>query len=301
MVVFSKVVSIFILVVVGYVARKAKAMDRTLISGLSGFILNVAIPFTVLASFDRSIPRSAMPDLFVVALWALAIHALSIIVARFAYAKTEDGDRKVLSYVTVFSNCGFMGFPVAESVFGKIGVMYGSIYVIVFQTFVWTYGVALFSGIKGGGAQIRKALFNPGNAAVLIGLGIWLLPFDLPSSITSSISTLSTLTTPLSMLVVGATLAEVPVKGLLKGKELWIGTFARLALIPLVFYGIMRLTGFTSLPGRLAIFLASMPAAAQTVIFAERYKADVGLASRMVFVSTVLSALTIPVFAILLR
>lgn len=300
MVVFSKVVSIFILVVVGYVARKAKAMDRTLIRGLSGFILNVAIPFTVLASFDRSIPRSAMPDLAVVGAWALGMHAFAIAASRLAYAKAPDGDRKVLSYVTVFSNCGFMGFPVAESVFGKIGVMYGSIYVIVFQTFVWTYGVALFSGSKGNRAQLKNAIFNAGNAAVLLGLAIWLLPFDLPSSVTSSISILSTLTTPLSMIVVGATLAEVPLKGLFIGKGLWVGTFARLVLMPLAFYGFMRLTGWTSLPARLAVFLASMPAAAQTVIFAERYNADVALASKMVFVTTVLSSLTIPIFAMLL-
>ncbi|MHB0897746.1 MAG: AEC family transporter [Spirochaetales bacterium] len=300
MAVFSRVLSIFILIVIGYAARKAKAMNQSLISGLSGFILNVAIPFTILASFDRSIPKSALPDLGRTALWAIALHGFAIAAASLAYRKFPDSERKVLSYVTVFANCGFMGFPVVESVFGKIGVMYASIYVVIFQIFIWTYGVTLFSGAASKG-QLRKALLNPGNISVLIGLVVWFLPFDLPEALKVPITNMSNLTTPLSMVVVGATLADVPIAGLLKGKELWIGTAARVILMPLAVYGVMKLVGATSLPARISAFLVAMPAAAQTVIFAERYKADVGLASKMIFVSTVLSALTIPVFAMLLK
>jgi predicted permease len=191
-----------------------------------------------------------------------------------------------------------MGFPVVESVFGKIGVMYASIFVVVFQIFIWTYGVLIFSGTSSKG-QLKKALLNPGNVSVLIGILIWVLPFDLPQAVTGSISIMSTLTTPLSMMVVGATLADVPLAGLFKGWALWIGTTARLVVIPLAVFGFMRLVGAHSLPAQIAAFLTAMPAAAQSVIFAERYGADVHLASRMVFVTTVLSALTIPAFALL--
>jgi predicted permease len=298
MLVFSRVLSIFILVVVGYVARKSKVIDKSLIKGISGIVLNVAIPFTIIASFDRTIPRSAMPDLLRVALWAVGIHGFLILASKLAYGRMEPGSRKVLSYTSVFSNCGFMGFPVVESVFGKIGVMYASIFVVVFQIFIWTYGVLIFSGTSSKG-QLKKALLNPGNVSVLIGILIWVLPFDLPQAVTGSISIMSTLTTPLSMMVVGATLADVPLAGLFKGWALWIGTTARLVVIPLAVFGFMRLVGAHSLPAQIAAFLTAMPAAAQSVIFAERYGADVHLASRMVFVTTVLSALTIPAFALL--
>ncbi len=298
MVVLSRVLSIFILVVIGYIARKSKVMDQGLTRGISGLVLNVSIPFTIIAGFDRSIPSSALPDLFMVALWAVGIHSALIFLTRSAYRKMENGSRKVLSYTSVFSNCGFMGFPVVESVFGKIGVMYASIYVVVFQIFIWTYGVYIFSGSAAKG-QFRRALLNPGNFSVLIGMAIWLLPFDLPKAMTISISTMSTLTTPLSMMVVGATLAEVPLAGLFKGWALWIGTIARLVIVPLMVFGFMRLLGVNNLPAQIAAFLTAMPAAAQSVIFAERYGADVHLASRMVFVTTVLSAVSIPAFALL--
>lgn len=298
--VFSRVLSIFILIVVGYVARKAKAIDQTLVRGLSGFILNVAIPFTIIVGFDRSIPRSALPDLAKVGLWAILILGGSAVLATLVYRRFPDDKRKVLSYVTVFSNCGFMGFPVAESVFGKIGIMYASIYVIVFQIFIWTYGVNLFQG-GGEKGQLKRALLNSGNVAVVVGMGIWLLPFELPRAAQTSIVTLSQMTTPLSMIVVGATLVDVPLRGLFSGVELWIGTAVRIVIVPLVLYGVMRLFGMEGLPAKVAAFLTAMPAAAQLVIFAERYGANVALASRMVFVSTVLSVITVPVFAMLFR
>lgn len=296
--VFSRVFSIFILMVVGYVARKAKAIDKVLVRGLSGFIINVAIPFTIIVSFDRSIPRSAMPDLARVGFWAVLILGASAVIATVIFRRFPDDKRKVLSYVTVFSNCGFMGFPVAASVFGKIGVMYASIYVIVFQIFIWTYGVNLFMG-KSGKSQLRQALLNSGNIAVLLGMALWLLPFELPGAVQDSIVILSQMTTPLSMIVVGATLVDIPLRGLFSGLELWIGTLIRIVIIPAALFGIMRLFGIGGLPAKVAAFLTAMPAAAQLVIFAERYGANVALASRMVFVSTVLSVITLPVFAVL--
>jgi len=297
--VISRVMAIFILILVGYIARKAKVMDKALVKGLSGFILNVAIPFTVIASFDRSIPKSSLPDLLKTGFWAIVLHSIAIVFSSMAYRRLADPERKVLSYGTVFSNCGFMGFPVVASVYGKVGVMYASIYVVVFQTFIWTYGVALYSGGRAWG-QLKKAFFNPGIISVIIGALLWLAPFDLPSFLGDSIAFMSDLTTPLSMVVVGASLAEVPIKGLIKGWELWLGTGVRILVIPLAGLAILTLFGIDNLPARVAVFLTAMPVAAQSVMFAERYEADVGLASRLVFVTTVLSALTIPLFALAL-
>jgi len=295
----SRVMAIFLLIVIGYIARKAKVLNKDLVRGLSGFILNVAIPFTIIAGFDRSIPKTALPDLLSTGLWAILLHGMAIILSTVAYGKLPDAERKVVSYGTVFSNCGFMGFPVVASIYGKIGVMYASIFVVVFQTFIWTYGVALFSGGRAWG-KLAKALINPGIISVIIGAILWFLPFDLPVFMSDAVGFMSDLTTPLSMVVVGASLAEVPLKGLAKGWELWLGTAARIVLMPLVSLGMMRMLGVSGLPAKVAVFLTAMPVAAQSVMFAERYNADVGLASRLVFVTTVLSAFTIPLFALIL-
>jgi predicted permease len=299
MAVLSRVLSIFFLMLIGYIARRTKVLAPTMMQGLSGLLLNVAIPFTILASFDRSIPHSAIPDLLQVAVWAIAIHGFAIVMSVLIYRKFPHRERSVLSYITVFSNCGFMGFPVVLSVFGKVGVMYASVYVVVFNIFLWTYGISLFERESSGG-KLLKVITNPGNVSVVIGFIIWLLPFNLPASITGSIDMVSNMTTPLSMIVVGATLADVPLKGIFKGAALWWGTAVRLLVLPLLVYFLMRFAGIDSLPAKVSMFLVAMPAAAQTVIFAERYGADVELASRLVFLTTILSTITIPAFTAIL-
>jgi len=300
MIVFSSVLSIFILIVVGYLARKEDILDQPVIRGMSNFVIKVTLPFTIIASFDRSIPLSAMPDLIRVAILAVFVQVFAIAFSFFVYRKIETRTRKVLSFVTVFSNCGFMGFPVAESVFGKIGVMYSSIFVIVFQIFLWTYGISLFS-ITASKNQIIKGIFNAGNIALLIGITIWILPFDLPKAFTGAINNISNVTTPLSMIIVGATLANISLKGILIGGSLWFGTVIRLIFMPLSIFALMRLLGISGMPAKVVLLLLSMPAAAQTVLFAERYEADVVLASRIVSVTTILSIVSIPIFTLLLN
>lgn len=296
----SRIVSIFLLLVVGYIARKRKVLDADSIRSISNFVLSIALPFTIISSFDRSIPLTAAKDLLKVALYAIGIHLIAILVAKISFSHVADSKRKILTYITVFSNCGFMGFPVAESVFGRIGLMYASVYVMIFNIFVWTYGVALLSGDGGGKKglfRVKDIIFNPGNVAVILGCVIWLLPFSLPETVNYAILLIGNCTTPLSMIVVGATLAGLSIKGLFSRTEVWIGSLMRLLIMPMIIFFIMRIFKENDASARVANFLVAMPAAAQTVIFAERYDADVSLASGIVFISTVFSAITIPLAA----
>jgi Predicted permeases len=208
----SRVVSIFLLLVVGFIAQKRKILDSDGIKTISNFVLRVFLPFTIISSFDKSISLSAAGDLLKVAIFAIGVHALAIFISKLAYSRFPDPKRKILTYITVFSNCGFMGFPVAESVFGKIGLMYTSIYVMVFNIFVWTYGIALLSEGKEKKNIWHSILLNPGNIAFAIGFVLWVLPFGLPETLNYAVLLLGNCTTPLSMIVVGATLANLGIK-----------------------------------------------------------------------------------------
>lgn len=292
----SRVTSIFLLLVVGFVAQKRRIVDSNGIKTISNFVLRVFLPFTIISSFDKSIPLSAAGDLLRAAIFAIGIHGLAIVISIIAYARLPNPKRKILTYITVFSNCGFMGFPVVESVFGKIGLMYSSIYVMVFNIFVWTYGISLLSEGKEEKKNTWHSIFlNPGNIAFAIGFVLWILPFELPETLNYAVLLLGNCTTPLSMIVVGATLANLGIKDLFSGTEVWIGSIMRLFIMPALVWMIFILIGFRNDAAKVSNFLVAMPAAAQTVIFAERYDADVSLASRIVFISTVLSAITIPI------
>jgi predicted permease len=295
-VVLEKILSIFVIMAIGFAAKKFKAVDAGFLRGLSGFMVNIALPFAFVASLDRSIPKSVLPELATMALWSFAIHFASIGFATVAYRRFPESQRKVLSFITVFTNCAFMGLPVSQSIAGSKGMMFASIYNVAYMILIYTYGLSLFQETAEKG-RLKKIFLNPGIIAITIGIILWFLPFSLPGFFLESVGLMAKLQTPLAMFIVGANIANISLKRFLPGKALLVAVAVRLILIPLAVYGVIRLTGSTGLAPGIALVLTAMPAGAQTVVVAESVGADSSFASEVVFATTILSVLTIPLFA----
>lgn len=294
--VLEKILSIFVIIAIGFIAKKLKVVDASFLRGLSAFMMNIALPFAFLASLDRSIPKSVLPELGIMALWSIAIHVAAIGFATFAYRRFPENKRKILSFITVFTNCAFMGLPVAQSVAGTKGVMFASIYNLMYGILIYTYGVSLFQE-KADPDRWKTVLFNPGIVAIAIGIILWFLPFSLPSFLLESMSLMAKLQTPLAMFVVGANIANISIERILPEKALVTAIMVRLLVIPLAVYGVIKLTGSTGIAPEIALLMTAMPAGAQTVVIAEKMNGDSAFASEVVFATTVLSIFTIPVFA----
>jgi len=295
-VIIEKILSIFIIMAVGFVAKKIRAVDASFLRGLSAFMMNIALPFALLASLDRSIPKSVLPELGRMALWSMAIYAVEIAFATIAYRHFPEHQRKVLSFITVFSNCAFMGLPVAQSVAGARGLMFASIYNLLYGVLIYTYGVSLFQE-KAEPGQWKKVILNPGIIATILGIVLWFLPFALPSFLLESIGLMGKLQTPLAMFIVGANIADIPIEKALFGKAMVLSVAVRLVVMPLAVYGVIRMTGAQGTAPQIALILTAMPAAAQSVIMAEQQGGDSTFASEVVLATTVLSIVTIPLFA----
>jgi hypothetical protein len=287
------------IIAIGFVAKKVNVIDKVFLRGLSAFMMNIALPFAFIASLDRSIPKSVLPELGTMALWSIAIHGASIGFATIAYKRFPEGKRKILAFITVFTNCAFMGLPVAQSVAGTKGVMFASIYNLMYGILVYTYGVSLFEE-KSDPDKLKKVLLNPGIIAIFIGIVLWFLPFSLPSFMLESMGLMAKLQTPLAMFIVGANIATIRLDKILAGKALLTAIAVRLIIIPFMVYGVIRLTGSSGIAQKIALLMTAMPAGAQTVVIAEKMGGDSGFASEIVFATTILSIFTIPIFAGLL-
>jgi predicted permease len=296
--ILEKIASIFMIMAIGFIAKKLKAVDGPFLRDLSAFTMNIALPFAFVASLDRSIPQSVLPELGVMALWSFGIHAAEIAVAALAYRSFPENQRRVLSFATVFTNCAFMGLPIAQSVGGAMGLMFASIYNIAYVVLVYTYGTSLFQR-KGESVRWRKVVFNPGVIAIGIGLVLWLLPFSLPSFLLDSIGLMAKLQTPLAMFIVGANIANIRLESISSWKILLLVVVVRLVAMPLAVYGAMATTGLRGMAPGIAMLLTAMPAGAQTVVVAEKMGGDSTFASEVVFVTTALSIFSIPLFAAL--
>jgi predicted permease len=232
--------------------------------------------------------------------FSLFLHLFAFLIGFVLYRPYPEPTRKVLRFVTIFSNCGFMGFPLLESLYGKTGVFYGSFYVFAFHLFIWTIGVRIFTGQQDR-SSLKKVVTNPNIIAVGLGMVFFLLSIKLPAPVHSALAMVGAMNTPLSMLVVGSILSEIRFKELFSGFSLYYGTFARLVMIPLCSLFITNLLGFPPLLQGVCVLSTATPAAALTTAFAEEHNGDSHLASRLIFLSTVLSMGTLPFFAFLVN
>ena len=285
---------------IGFIAKKVRAVNASFLRELSAFLVNIALPFTFLSSIDRSIPKSALPEMGIMALWSFSIFGVAIAFSALAYRSFPERLRKVLSFATVFSNCAFMGIPIVQSVSGARGLMFTTIYNVAFTVFFYTYGISLFQD-KAEAGQWKQAVFNPGIVATVVGIVLWLLPFALPAFITDSINLMAKMQTPMAMFIVGANIANIKLGKITSWKALFTAVVARLAFMPLLVYAVVVVLGgdMHGAPG-IAFILTAMPAAAQTVVLSEKMGGDSTFASEIVFTTTLLSIITTPLYAGLL-
>lgn len=297
-VIINQVIVLFLLMVIGFYTTKRGILTATIIKGFSSFLLNVSLPFMVITAFHMDFSPDMLRDAGLIFIISTALHLFTLLGSRFLFRRYPPDMQKILRLVMIFSNCGFMGFPIIDSIYGKAGVFFGSIYVVVFNIFLWTAGVTLFTGVKDIRA-IKKALKNPGILAVGVGLPIFIFSPPIPSAVYSTLDMVGSMTTPLAMIIVGSLLADLKLKEVFADFSIYYAALLRLILLPILTMGVMHLLGFGGLVLQVMVTTVAMPAAATTVILAEKYGGNPEYASRVVFITTILSMLTIPVMIII--
>jgi predicted permease len=213
------------------------------------------------------------------------------LLARYAlYRKAEPEEKKVLIYSTIISNASFLGNRVVESVYGLVALVYSAVYLVPLRVALWTLGIAIFSNGK---MSFKKLIFHPCLVATYLGFLVMFAGFTPPLLFSRLVFTLGDCTTPISMIVVGSVL------GLMKPKQFFTKltfyfTFIRLILIPLSVLGVLLIFRPEPLITGISVILSGTPAAVTTAILADKYGSDRELAGKIVFVSTLLSIVTIP-------
>lgn len=177
-------------------------------------------------------------------------------------------------------------------------VRHASIYLIPQRIMMWSAGISCFTGTKGK-QVIKKVLTHPCIVAVIIGVVLLIFQVRLPGGIEKTLRYSSNCTTALSMIVIGNILAEVQASEILERDCLWF-CLIRLIVFLAVVLLVCRLLGLDELVTEVSVVLAGMPAATTTAILAAKYDGDAHFAVKIVFLSTVLSLVTVPVLCMVM-
>ncbi len=293
-------IMLFLLMAAGIAVKKIGIITSENRKSFSSLLINVILPCNIVNSFLSGVEISS--ELFKNCLLAVILSAVIQIFVTFAnklfFKKVREERKNVMSYGMICSNSSFIGLPVAESLYGSMGVLYTSLFQIPIRFTMWTAGLALFTDVDRKSA-FKKLAKHPCIIAIFVGFILMILPFSLPSVILNTISSISKCTTPMSMFVIGAILADADIKTMFS-KDVLYFTFLRLVGLPLFIWMILKPFGLNSLLVNICVIMSGMPAGSTTSILADQYGGDSMFASQMTFVSTLFSIVTIPLLGLLL-
>lgn len=289
----------FLIMLIGLFFRKREIISEKGKKDLTDLVIYLILPCNIVKSFQVSFTEETLKNFGTILLISICIQIFCAALAKLLYRKTPEGHKPVLMYATVASNSGFMGNPVAEGVFGQMGLALASIYLIPQRIVMWSAGVSYFTKGSNRKQVIKRVLTHPCIVAVFLGLALMLTGITLPSFLDAALKDIGNCNTAMSMLVIGTILADVKPRQMLD-KSLLLFSVLRLVLIPLVVYIGCRLFITDSLVTGVSVLLAAMPAASTTAILAAKYEGDAVYASKCVVITTVLSLLATPLWSMIL-
>ena len=293
---------VIVCMAVGFFLRKIKLFNDISNKAMSSLIIHVTAPcllFSSIATMDGSESENAVTLLWVGFVLYGVLIALAILVTKLL--KVSPSSRGVYEAAMIFGNVSFMGIPLVESLYGTLGVFYIAFLNIHFNIFFYSLGFYLImkSGKRTGSFNPLK-LINSGIIGILLASVIFFLQVPLPEVVTVPISFVGSITSPLSMVIIGSSVAAYSLKHVFSQKKIYILSFLRLLVYPVIAYFLLRLLLGDNLITRIICIYIGMPVASIVGMTAIAYDADSESATYCIAMSTVLSLVTIPILYLIM-
>lgn len=304
--VINQILVLFLIMFLGYFLNKIHIIDNHTNKKLSSLVVNVTSPALIISVMSSSMQKDTTSILGILGIVGLAVGVYSFLfIISFIVPllmKIPRKDLGVYQFMILFSNVGFMGYPVMEAIYEKgtqqatTAIIYTSIFNLPFYFLIYTLGVLLISQHGGRNPKIEaKQFVNAGVIAVIIGLFFFISKSGLPMFLSETLKIIGGMTTPVSMIVIGASLANIAVKDVFGHYKIYILSIFKLIVVPLSIWLILRNIISDPILLGVCVVIPGMPIAANTVMLSNEYNGNEEVASKGVFLSTLLSIISIPI------
>lgn len=294
--------SLFALVVVGYIAGRLGYMGGEFDKKLSSLVINFTCPALILSSaMTGELPdrRLILPLLGISTLTYVILSVVALLLPRYLTRKKED--EGVVGFALMFGNVGFMGYPVVASIFGHQAVFYAAVLNVVNTFAVFTIGTILIVGDLSDGKHFqKKVLYSTPMLSAYLAMLIVALGIDnIPGIVSQPLTMLGNITVPAALLIVGSSMSQLSARSMLGDLSVYTTTVFRLLLIPVGFYFLCSALGFDPYVVNINTVVIAMPVATYGTILCLKYNRDTTLITEVTLITTLLSMLTIPLLTIL--
>lgn len=299
--IIKQLLMLFVILVIGYIGNRCKVLDKNANKVLSKCIINITLSALIISSVMNIENKVSFGELGMLLFFASLVYVfmtlISLVIPRIIGVPQED--RGVYSMMAIFGNVAFMGFPILKALYGSEIIFYASLFNIPFNLLLYSLGMVFLS--PRGTVKINKNLFlNPPLISSVVALIIYLLPVNFPVFFVNGLSMLGDMTIPGAMLVIGSSLAEVSIKEIFNDFRIYLISLVKLVVFPLMVWAVLK--PFVTDPLLLAVGVVTtaMPMATNITMLSITFGGNEALASKGIFISTLMSLITIPLVLLIL-
>lgn len=291
-----KQVSVMLLLIcIGAVCFKSKLISLEGNKNLTNLVLYVVNPAVIIVSYQQTFT----PHLFKGLAYALLLSAAGLLIfigLSYLLLRGKNQDNIIIERINAsYSNCGFMGIPLALALFGSEGVLYITAINTVFNILIWTHGVAAISNNKSE-VSFKKIITNPTIIATVLGFLMFAFQIKIPGLIFNALSYVNDMITPLAMFIAGITIANSNIIKALKKPRIYFVCAIKLLIVPIVFILLISLLPCPNEIAKITTIVGlSCPSATIGTMLAIRFNKNSSYSSEIFGLSTVLSVITLPI------
>lgn len=300
----QKVLILFLLIVIGFIAGRTNIISKEGQKDITALVLNITMPATIFQAMQLKMNAERIQTAVSIVGIMLGAYVLMFLIGLLAshFLKVTPGQKDIFRVALLLSNTSFMGYPMIQNLLGEEALFYAVIGAgFIFEIVSWTLGMYLISrrGQKTMAFNVKNIILSPGILSIVLGLIFFIGQIPVPSLANDVLNVLSPATSPLAMIVVGLILSRGNIFAPLKNPKLYLGAAIKLLVTPTVMWAILRLMNVSGPKMLIPVMMLAMPTASYVAMFSDRAQNNPQFASELVFLTSLLSIVTIPLVTLL--
>lgn len=304
-IILNQIFILSIIVIIGVIATKAGIIRESLKDGIAALVVNITLPFLIFSSFtalDITIELLRNGLLVIIMTYVSLFLLLLSGRATSAALRLERETSSIHVLHTAFGNIVFLGFPLINALFpGGQALFYATLFYLASTSVMWTVGVNILNYSSPPDIRQKiKNLVNPNTIAFIAGIIFMLSGIAIPPVLDIPFTGLGQTTSYLSMIYIGSMLAGTSIHNVFRRREAYVLSVNKMVITPVVLIILFRLllnafsVEMDPVAFAVVIIQAGTPCMAIIVVLARQFNADEVHATENVFISTILSLVTLP-------
>ncbi|WP_237673768.1 AEC family transporter [Vreelandella profundi] len=294
---------VFAMVFVGLMLKRLKWIDSTFVSTASALVFRATLPTLIFLSLIKA-DLSVALDVSLMVFFAAATLGQFLLSWLWAHYRVPRKDRGIYVQGAFRGNCGVVGLALAAGMYGNYGISAGSLLLGVVIVMYNAFSVVVLAFYQPGQSTDWRSLLkhiatNPLIISVFAALPFTVFAIPLPSWLITSGDYFASLTLPLALICIGATLSASSMRA---GSRVAVGaSWMKMVTLPVLSTVAAWLMGFSGEQlGLLFLFFAS-PTAAASFVMVKAIGGNVTLAANIIAITTLMASVTVTIGVFALR